>query len=117
MSKYSEKATTIFERHSTKDVLHFTSDGQAFFESNPAANHSATLKDKNVETVKRHEVMKPESEGDTDEDGQLARKAMVSDYTEIFGEAPAEELSDEELTEAIDAKRADKGNGKNKPKA
>src|SRR3569833_2204394 len=56
MGKFDLKAKGIFAKYSGQDTLYFTSDGQAFFENNPASNHGKTLGDKNVVSVNRADV-------------------------------------------------------------
>jgi len=87
MNKHHEKAKTLFAAHSKKDTLHFTSDGQAFFDKNPANNHAKTLDEKGVVTLERHEVT-PVADVDADIDD--------------------DDLTEDELKEAADKKAADK---------
>ena len=49
--KNAEKAKAIFASHPNEKVLHFTSDGFAFFQECSAVEHASTLKDKEIVTV------------------------------------------------------------------
>lgn len=77
MSKHHEKAKKIFAAHSKKDTLHFTDDGQAFFEENPAKNHAKTLDVKGVVKIERHELSEISTEVDNDDDEEGLKNLPV----------------------------------------
>jgi hypothetical protein len=52
------KMQIIFKQHPNVQEFHVTSDDQAFFQPGDAKNHAATLEDKEVEVVKRKDVLK-----------------------------------------------------------
>lgn len=66
--KNEARAKEIFEAHSGKDAVHFTSDGLAFFNDSDAKNHAKTLKDSIVRTVDREDVYPSAGETDFEDD-------------------------------------------------
>ncbi|MDR1370934.1 MAG: hypothetical protein LBJ72_12555 [Dysgonamonadaceae bacterium] len=54
-NKFSDKAKDLFKSHPGANELHFTSDGYAFFKKNDAQNHSRSLKEKEIETIKKEQ--------------------------------------------------------------
>jgi hypothetical protein len=52
------KMQIIFKQHPAVKEFHVTSDDQAFFQPADAKNHATTLADKEVEIVKRGDVLK-----------------------------------------------------------
>lgn len=69
--KKSEIAKHCFARHPQLNELHITSDGQAFSLKHQADAHTSRLKDKEVESFKRH----PEAEEEDTEDAEQAAAA------------------------------------------
>jgi len=53
---FKERAKNIFVKYSSQNELYFTADGQAFFDKNPAINHTDGLKDKTIVTITRVEA-------------------------------------------------------------
>lgn len=51
------KMAIIFKQHPNVNELHFTSDDQAFYQPQDAKNHAGSLQDKEVELVKRKDIL------------------------------------------------------------
>ena len=51
--KFQERADAIFESYPNAEELHFTSDGLSFLLECDAKNHAASLKENQIETIKR----------------------------------------------------------------
>lgn len=56
MKNFKERASKYFQDYKKQDSVHFTSDGTAFFEKNPAENHAKSLPDTTLTTIERSEV-------------------------------------------------------------
>lgn len=105
MSKENSRERIIqlaFGAYPEVKEFHFTSDNQAFSEESDAKNHASTLKDKEVELIKRSSLKKNTQEADASSAADagnddkktakdvvdLERDALVERYTELLGKSP-----------------------------
>ncbi|MDR1120042.1 MAG: hypothetical protein LBM08_03915 [Dysgonamonadaceae bacterium] len=52
-SEWADKSARLFKIYPNRDMLYFTSDGQAFFDESDAVNHAGILKEQSIEKVEK----------------------------------------------------------------
>ena len=105
--KHTDLAVDYFERHSTSQECHITSDGRVFHTSGNAISFANEhgLQDTTIESYTREQVAivaeNEMEEQDSFKKRNEIREKLVSNYTQIFGEAPADNLEIEEIEKII----------------
>ena len=77
-------AKELFDTHNDADALYFTSDGQAFFNRQMAANRTEKLKDKTVTDIYRDADAKQRVAALLNEATANYNKAVEEAYTRAF---------------------------------
>lgn len=123
--KQLAKAARLFKNHKdTPDEVHFTSDGQAFFDKGIAESHGKGLKNKELTTVTEAEAKKYAAENPEEETSQHQKnKQAKADKTKAqtgsaagdgsSTEKPFTEMDIKELKAACDSRKIEyKSNAK-----
>lgn len=102
--KYTELAQDYFERHSTSDECHISSDGRVFHTFGYATSYvqEHDLKSQEIESYKRSDV-----EEFTDNPFVIEMRGKLSQkYEALFGKLPSEELDNEDLESLVSQEEA-----------
>lgn len=95
------KMQFIFKQHPNVEEFYVTSDDQAFFNASDAKNHAKTLENKEVDTIKRRDVLKVEStESKAESTGDDERIALMAKLEALGGKA-AKNIGLDKLKEKI----------------
>lgn len=129
MSKENSRERIIqlaFGAYPEAKQFHFTSDNQAFSEASDAKNHSTTLKDKEVELIKRADLKKlvgKDAEGAEGSEEKVSKEAtekgaegkafagderavLAAEYEQLLSKKPAHNLGLAKMQAAIDEAKA-----------
>ena len=102
MTDLKQKALDYLKSNADTKEVHVTTDGTLFLKESFAKEHARSLQPENptYETFKREE-----KEAET-----LDREALVKEFTELYGKAPAQNAKDATILEKIEAKKAELAN-------
>lgn len=102
MTDLKQKALDYLKSNADTKEVHVTADGTLFLKESYAKEHARSLQPENptYETFKREE-----KEAET-----LDREALVKEFTELYGKAPAQNAKDATILEKIEAKKAELAN-------
>lgn len=102
MTDLKQKALDYLKSNADTKEVHVTSDGTLFLKESYAKEHARSLQTENptYETFKREEKAAE----------TLDREALVKEFTELYGKAPAQNAKDATILEKIEAKKAELAN-------
>lgn len=102
MTDLKQKALDYLKSNADTKEVHVTTDGTLFLKESFAKEHARSLQLENptYETFKREE-----KEVETSD-----REALVKEFTELYGKAPAQNAKDATILEKIEAKKAELAN-------
>lgn len=102
MTDLKQKALDYLKSNADTKEVHVTSDGTLFLKESFAKEHARSLQPENptYETFKRDEKVVE----------TLDREALVKEFTELYGKAPAQNAKDATILEKIEAKKAELAN-------
>jgi len=103
---FKERAKNIFVKYSSQNELYFTADGQAFFDKNPAINHTDGLKDKTIVTITRVEAFEADVPL-TEAQIQAAADKAAADQAAADKAAADQAAADQEALDAAAKSLAD----------
>ena len=105
MADLKQKALDYLKSNADTKEVHVTTDGTLFLKLEYAKEHARTLDAEHPKV----ETFKKEVEA-TKADEALDREALVKQYTELYGKAPAQNAKDATILEKIEAKKAELAN-------
>ena len=102
MTDFKQKALDYLKSNADTKEVHVTTDGTLFLKESFAKEHARSLQPENptYETFKRDEKAAK----------TLDREALVKEFTELYGKAPAQNAKDATILEKIEAKKAELAN-------
>ena len=102
MTDLKQKALDYLKSNADTKEVHVTADGTLFLKESYAKEHARSLQPENptYETFKRGEKAAETSD----------REALVKEFTELYGKAPAQNAKDATILEKIEAKKAELAN-------
>lgn len=102
-----ERLRFAFGSHSRSELLFVTSDDQMFTEEANAKMHAVNLEDKEVQTAKRSDYIKPAQVKENPEDiKKKEREELFVQHEELFGNLPKFNASTKAVREKIEAEKA-----------
>lgn len=112
MSDTKQKALDYLKSNADTKEVFATSDGFLFIKKTDAVEHAKTLNADNpeVETFTnsadaKQNVVKDDTKKPNPAELKAIKDKAIADYTELFGTAPAANLSAKKIQELIDAKK------------